>query len=249
MHKQQLVNKFFDINKLPPTEGILMFPISMSRISNTQSAEKCWEYLKIFSPDKIIKPLVGVNFIYADLLYFNSSEEAAKLKSKFTQLMLAHKHEFLKIVSKNPFYIAKAFTFTTWSQMILECKEYTTYLGLLKKFYKKDRQFQKYVEEDAKSMGRKLDENQINFILEEIFLVYMLSKGKIALQNEYIQGHQKWILWCYPGKPLKSQIYLMQKNIFKLSHPKNTYKDAFYDLEARKLYDFTRVDLENLNED
>ena len=192
--RQHLVNQFFDINKLPPEEGILVFPISMSRISNAQSAKDCWEYMKIFSPEKIIRPLVGVNFIYSDLLYFNSSEEAAKLKNKFIQLMLAHKHEFLKILNKNPFYIAKAFMFTSWSQMILDCKEYTTYLGLLKKFYKKDKQFQAYVEEDAKFMGKKLDENQVNFILEETLFVYLIAKGKVALKNDYIQGHEKWIL-------------------------------------------------------
>ena len=73
-------------------------------------------------------------------------------------------------------------------------------------------------------MGRELDENQINFILEETFLLYMLAKGKVALKNEYVQGHEKWILWCYPGKPLKAQIYIFQRKFFKITNTKNTYE-------------------------
>src|SRR3989344_9643254 len=100
MAEKNLTNKFFDVNKLPSEEGILVFPISMSRISNTQSAKKCWEYLKIFSPEKIIKPLVGLNVIYSDYLYFNSDEKASDLKNKFMSLILSHKNEMLKIISK-----------------------------------------------------------------------------------------------------------------------------------------------------
>ena len=96
-------------------------------------------------------------------------------------------------------------------------------------------------------MGKKLDENQVNFILEETLFVYLIAKGKVALKNDYIQDHEKWILLCYPGKPLKSEIYFFQKNLFKLTHPRNQYENAFYDLEEKKLYDFTRTDLESLD--
>jgi len=44
MKKEFLKNKFFDINKLPTTEGIFFLGISMSRIGNEQSAQKCFEY-------------------------------------------------------------------------------------------------------------------------------------------------------------------------------------------------------------
>ena len=98
METKNLINQFFDINKLPPEEGILVFPISMSRISNSQNAKNCWEYMKIFSPDKIIKPIVGLNFIYGDYLYFNSDEKASILKNKYLSLILSHKNNFLKII-------------------------------------------------------------------------------------------------------------------------------------------------------
>lgn len=247
MGTKNITNQFFDINKLPPVEGILVFPISMSRISNAQSAKKCWEYLKIFSPEKIIKPLVGLSLIYGDYLYFNSDEKASDLKNKFMPLILSHKNEMLKIISQNPFYIEQAFSFITWNQALLECKNYTNLLGELKKFYKKDKEFQLYMQEDLKSSGKeKLDENQLNFFLEETLLFYLIVKGKMLLRNDYIRGHEKLILWCYPGKPLKSQIYLIQTNLFKFNNKKNKFENCFYDLEEKKLYDFSRIDLNTL---
>lgn len=248
MTKDKLTNQFFDINKLPAKEGILVFPISMSRISNAQSPKECWVHLKIFSPEKIIKPLVGLNFIYGDYLYLNSDEKAKDLKHKFMPLVLSHKHEFKKIITKNPYYIEKAFSYTTWNQVLLETKDFINYLGQFKKIYNKDKRLQQYLKDDLKAAGKKkLDDNQLNFFLEESLLFYLIAKGQVTLRNEYTQGHEKWILWCYPGKPLKTQIYLFQKNFFELSNKKNVYENAFYDLEEKRLYDFSRIDLPSLN--
>ena len=76
-------------------------------------------------------------------------------------------------------------------------------------------------------------------------MFYLVSKGKVRLNNEYVQDKQKWILWCYPGKPLLSEIYLFQKNFFKLSNPENVYENSYYDLIDNKLYDYTKIDLED----
>ncbi len=245
--KKRKKNEFFDINKIPAEEGILVFPISMSRISNVQTAKKCWTYMKIFSPKKVIKPLIGLNFIYGDYLYFNSEEKANKLKNKFLPLILSHKNEFMKIVKTNPFYIQKAFHFSTWNQIILECKDFISYFGKLKKIYSKDKKFQEYLKQDFKDLGRgKLDDNQINFFLEETLLFYLVAKGKIKLSNEYVNGHEKWVLWCYPGNPLRTQIYLFQNNFFNLKNTKNKYENCCYNLEAKKLYDFDNVELETI---
>lgn len=78
-------------------------------------------------------------------------------------------------------------------------------------------------------------------------MFYLLSKGKVGLPNEYIQGREKWILWCYPGKPLKGQVYVYQQDPLNLSNAKNIYENCAYDLEAKKLIDFTRIDLDTYN--
>lgn len=243
------VNKFFDINKLPPVEGLLVFPISMSRISNAQSAENCWEYMKIFSPNKVIKPLVGLNIIYGDFLYFNSDEKASELKNKFSHLTTAHKSKMKKILSKNPYYIEPAFSFTTWNQAVLDFEGmFNGHFGELKKLYRSDETFQSYIEQDLINTGRStLDENQLSFFLEEILLFYLVTKGEVNLRNDYVRGHEKWVLWCYPGKPLKSQIYISQLNPFNLENEENEYEDCHYDLEEQKLYEFSAIDLSSLS--
>ncbi len=243
------VNKFFDINKLPADEGILVFPISMSRITTAQNAEKCWEQISHFSPKKIIKPLVGVHFIYGDYLYFNSDEKASEIKKRMLTQMITHKNEFTKIVHNNPMYIEKAFSFTTWAQNYLDCKNFTSYFGQLRKMYHSDKKFQKYLAQDAEAYKRDLNENQIRFFLDEILITHLMVKGEIPIRNEYVQNHEKWILFCYPGRPLKSHIYLHQKNPFKLENPKNKYENSFYDLEQKKLYDYTKVNIETLELD
>lgn len=240
-------DKLFDINKLPAQEWIIVFPISMSKISNIQSAKNCWEYIKIFSPDKITKPLVWLNFIYWDFLYFNSDEKASTLKNKFQPLTLSHKNEFQKIISKNPFYIQKAFSFWVWNQIILECKDFINLLSQLRKHYENNEKFKKCIEEDLVNSNRtKLDENQLNFFLEETLLFYLIIKWKVNLRNDYIENQEKWILWCYPWEPLKSQIYLIQNNIFWYTNKKNKYENCYYNLLNIKLYDLSKISL-NLN--
>ena len=232
---------FFDINKLPQKEGLLVFGISMSRIGNAQGAGKCFGYMESFIP-KIIKPSVGLVLLYADGLYLNSDEIASSLKKKFQALIHSHKYEFINLLKKHPLYIPKSISYLTWNQLLLETKEYFDYLGRLKEIYKIDKQFQHYVKEDISKNNP--TQNEINFILEEILVFYLIAKGRVKLYNAYVQDKEEWILQCYPGKPLKSETYIFQKNFFKLFNTKNIYENSFYDLEGKKLYDYNKVILD-----
>ncbi len=82
---EDLTNRFFNINELPAEPGILVFPISMSKIANAQSATRCYEFMLNFSPDKISESNVGLNIVYSDLLYLNSKESADTLKWSFQE--------------------------------------------------------------------------------------------------------------------------------------------------------------------
>lgn len=238
-----LEKELFDINKVPKEAGLLMFGISLSRISNSQSAEKCFEYMQNFIP-KIVRPEVGLNVVYGDSLYMNSLEKARDLKKKFEPLIHAHKHGFIKLLEKNPIYIQKSFNFVTWTDMILESKDFFNYLSNLKKIHSEDTDLQKLVKKDIGSDNPK--EEEVDFILEEILMFYLTAKGKIRLKNEFVQEKHKWILWCYPGKPLYSEIYLYNKNLFNLENPDNKYQNSFYNLESKKLYDYSKIKVENL---
>ncbi|MEK6793124.1 MAG: hypothetical protein AABX95_04875 [Nanoarchaeota archaeon] len=103
------------------------------------------------------------------------------------------------------------------------------------------------MEEDCVIFGREMKENQMDFFLEEGLMFYLLIKNKVKLPNEYIENNQKWILFCYPGKPVKSTVYLFQLNPFKFNWSDSPYQNSWYDLEEKKLIEFDRIDLETYN--
>jgi hypothetical protein len=160
--------------------------------------------------------------------------------------MVNHKNEFMKLVKKNPWYIEHAFAFITWSTVLIQANDFVTYLSRLKQRAKEDKEFTKAIKEDADRAGRELDDNQINFFLEEALFMYLLGKGKIKLPNEFVNGKEQWVLTCYPGPPLKTEIYIYQKGIFGLKNPGNAYENSYYDLNRKLLYDFNRIDLKTI---
>ncbi len=243
--KQIQTNEFFDINKFPASEGMLVFGISMNLISNSQNATRCFNYVKELVK-KMEYPYIGLTFLYSDNLYLYQKANAAELNKKHQKLILDHKNGFKKILDKNKWYIRDSFSFISWNQAILESKNFTNYLGQIKKLYAKDSQFQKYVKEDIKNMNRKITKLNILFILEELLIFYLVSKGEIKFSNKFLNGKEKWVLWCYPGPPLKSEIYLFKKNIFQLKNTKNVYENCYYDLKAKKLYDYNKVNLSSI---
>ena len=231
---------------MPAQECILFLAISISNIHTKQSAKKCFEYIDKNLVKKIQKPIVGANIIYADNLYLYSNDKARKLKNKHQALIENHKNSMLNILNKNKWYIQKSFSFITWNQLILDCKNFTMYFDKIKKLYKEDREFKKYVRKDIKNSGRRFTQDNVLFILEESLIFYLATKGRTRIFNEYVQGKQKWILYCYPGKPLYTEIYLYQKNPFNLLNKKNKYENCFYDLEEKKLYDYTKINIKTI---
>lgn len=239
-------NIFFDINKLPPEKGLLLFGLSMSKLSNRQNAEHCMEDIRHLATDKIRKPLVGLNFIYSDFLYLYNNKPAPELKHTFMNQVIDHRNSMQRLIEKNrnEFQIQHAFNYIVWSQLYVGMKDFNTLFTRLKKIFKTDTLFQKYLAEDCAVYGKEMEDNQINFYLEEILMMYLLSKNQIKLPNEFIENNQKWILWCYPGKPLKSEVYIHQLNPFKLEWSENRFQSCQYDLDAKQLIDFMKVDLE-----
>ncbi|MBP9760363.1 MAG: hypothetical protein KBD24_03270 [Candidatus Pacebacteria bacterium] len=246
MNKRPLDNIFFDINKLPVSEGIILFGISMSRIGNAQSAKKCFEYLKHLASKIQHTDGIGMVVLYGDYLYFNSNDPAYTLRDKFKSLMVSHKNAFLNLLKKDRKWTHKAFSFTTFGQLLLDNSDtyqyvYNTVLDL----YKNDPVFRKYVEEDGKDAGHGVGEREAIFILEEITLFYLSQKGVFRLSNRFVTDAEKtWTLQAYPGGYLKSEVYLFRKNPLGLSNPKNQYEHYFYDLDKKLLYDYDRINLD-----
>lgn len=243
---------FYDINKLPKSYGIIVFPISISRVDNGtgQDPQQCLEYVKHFSPGKVLEPKIGLNMVYGDFLYLYSTEQASTLKQKFMNLVLKHKNTFQKLLKKEHerFQIQHAFSYEVWNQLYLSYDgDFDSDFREFKKKYEQDKTFQKYVAQDAAYAKRELTDDQLNFFLEEYFMCYLISKKKVALPNEYIQGREQWVLWCYPGVPMKGQVYTYQKNFLSLDVLENPYQNHSYDLNAKKLIDNLKIDLESYN--
>lgn len=241
-------NIFRDVNEFPHKERMLVFNISMNRIANAQSAPNCFEYLSHL--DKKIKRTkgIGLTFVYADYLYLFSDESARAVRDRNINLMWQHKNQFLGILEKHLEWVPKAFSFKSFGQVLLDNSQiFGNYLEKIVDFYKKDQDFKKYVEEDCKNSNKALTENAVFFLLEELTYFYLSYKGLLSHPNDFIQGHEKWILHCYPGKPLKSEVFLFQENPYKLENPKNKYQNCCYDLIEKKLYDFERLNIDTFN--
>lgn len=217
----------------------------MNKLQNRQDAEHCLEDIKYLATDKISKTNVGLNFIYSDFLYLYSDKPAPELKHSFMNLVIDHRNSVQKLLEKNrlDFQIQHSFNYVVWNQLYVGTNDFYQRFDTLKKLYQEDVLFQKYIQEDCDVYGKEMKDNQVNYFLEEILMFYLLTKNQVMLPNDYIEGNQKWILFCYPGRPLKSTVYLYQLNPFKLDWPENPYQNAHFDLEANQLIEFDRVDL------
>lgn len=237
-------NSFFDINKFPKDWGIIVLPISMSRIANAQSPQECINALDFFL-DKISVNKVGANFIYTEGLYMNFEKEAYATKNKFAQNAVSHMGGVRKLVAKNfrKFQIDSAFHFDSWFQMYLSHNDFFSIFKKIKKFYDSDLEFQKYIAKDAKELNKELTEEQINFYLEEHAFAYLLLNRQLKLQNDFVNNHEEWVLMVYPGNPPLGQIYLYQKDPLNINNDSNPYKGQ-YNLMKKFFIDYNKVDLE-----
>lgn len=235
--------QFFDINQLPQEEGVLVFGISMSKIAHEQDAESYFSHLKHFYEKIETTAGVGAVFLYGDYLYLLTQEEDPyTLHRRYTNLMTQHKQALLKKINHSHL-VPQALSFLTWGQVIVDNPNFIDYFNKLKKKYNEDPDLQDHVKRD--SGERTITESQIDFILQESLFFYLISKGKVQLKNDFLNGREQWILSCYPGNPLRTETYLYQENVFNLANKSNQYESSFYDLKNELLYDYTMIDMNN----
>jgi len=190
------------------------------------------------------------------MLYMYDDRPAGILKRKYTLDMCKHQNACESYIwkpqihlGKTPknasYYVAQAFSFDTWSSLYFAYKgDFSSDLMKLYKIYQEDNIFQMLLEKDCNTFGKELTENQIFFFLEEHLMMYFIAKRKVELKNEYVPHHDR-VLISYPGKPPRHLVYMMQKNFFNLTDEHNIYAQNRYDLTEKKLYDFTKIDLDS----
>jgi hypothetical protein len=169
--------------------------------------------------------------------------------------MCKHQNESKKYINKPQihlwkthkdasYYVPQAFSFDTRSSLYFAYDgDFHSDLARFYKLYQEDKIFQQYLQDDCKSFNKEVTENQILFFLEEHLMMYLISKHKISLKNDHAPHHDRTLI-CYPWKPPKHQVYIMQQNFLKLSDDNNFYGQSRYDLTDKKLYDFSKIDLD-----
>ncbi|KYK25061.1 hypothetical protein AYK26_02600 [Euryarchaeota archaeon SM23-78] len=230
-----------DINKLP-TDGYVIFPLSMSRLQGDQSPEKCMEYMAVLD-DKINIPGNDVVFLYTNGLYFNTKEFAYTVRKRTTQQMLAHRNALKRLILKKGTYMPGAFHFLPFDYIILNSDCFQPFFEALYKLYKKNKDFKKYLLE---ALGeREPCQANIDFMLEEIAVGHIIREHLIDFPKTLVKK-DKFRLIVYPGPVFKPEIYIWQKRLLPQESPKKLgrYYNATYDPKKRVLYRFDEVKLD-----
>jgi hypothetical protein len=229
------------LNKLPKEPGLLLFPISMSRIYSSQNGKKTLERLLHFEK-KVSRTNVGLAIVYTDGLYQKYNQEAEDKLHKYFEMMQVHKNAYLKELRKTTL-IEKGTSFTVWNQACLHAERFTDYYHKLLALYQSDTQLQKHVHEDIRNSKKIIERKNELFVLEELLLCYLILKGKTTISNDFLLSSQQWILLCYPGPASQVFTYFFQNNFFNLDNPLNTYQHHYYDLDSKTLYDYRMITL------
>jgi hypothetical protein len=226
-----------DLNQLP-TDGYVIFPLSMSRVSNAQSAEECYRWLEFFEK-KITMLGLDAIFLYTNGLYYNNEEAALEVRKRTNGQMISHSNAVRNLVVKNRKYMPQAIHFVPWDYIILNSPEFNDYYQKLKKLDKEDSKFHELVLEVLKD--RKESEANLNFIIEEIAVTHIIRQKLIEFPKTLVKK-DNFRLIAYPGPPLKADIYQWKKKILPQNKEFPFYA-SHYDIANEIIYNFDELDL------
>lgn len=234
--------KFRDLKKLP-TDGYLIFPLSMSRLQNSQNPKECLKQIEAMD-EKVTIPGIDIIFLYTNGLYFNSEEESFSLRKKTNAQMLAHRNELKKLImtrEKIPKYIPSAFHFLPFDYIILNSDEFQRYFETLKRKFNENKIFREKVYD---ALGnRQKSESNVNFILEETAISHLIRQKQIEFPKTLVK-EDKFRLIIYPGKYLEIDYYVWKNKILPMKrniNEINPFYDSIYNPLKKELYKFREI--------
>ena len=234
--------QLFDINKIP-TDGYLVLPLSMSRLSSKkgQSPEEIFEIIKFFET-KVSEVGIDFIFLYTNGLYYNNDESALSVRKKTNVQMIEHKNKILNLMIKSKKYIPQAAHFIPWDYIILNCPQYQEYYQKLVNLKNTDTTFKKILEEGLN--GREATEANLNFIVEEIVVTHLIRQRLIEFPKTLVK-QDKFRLIIYPGTFLKADLYQWKKKILPQTDKgnENPYYASHYDFSKKVVCNFDSIDL------
>jgi hypothetical protein len=234
------MKNYFDIQRLKPN-GTLILPLSMSKLHSDQSPIEIYKFLDFFS-SKISEISIDVVFLYTNGLYFNTDENALDVRQKTNFQMIGHTRELRNMIIKNKKFIPQAFHYLPWDYVLLNATKYKELLDKLKVLKNSNEEFTKYIIADLGS--REKTEANINFLLEEITVTYLMRQNLIEFPHT-LSNSSGWRLLCYPGNYIYSDVYVYQNKLLP-SKIKAEFSNSFYNIKEKLLYNFDTINLSNI---
>jgi len=226
----------YDINQIQG-DGYLILPLSMSRLSNAQSPEKCYEIFEFFL-SKFEEYSNDAVLLYTSSIYMNSKEISFERRKKIRQQALNHSTALRSLIQKEKDFMPRAFHFLPADYFILNSRYYNDYLSKLQKLKKEDEQFRECLKEDAR--GRDLNEANTNFLLEEIVITHILRQQLVELPNT-LAKKDNWRLIVYPGEYIKSDLYQWRHDVLPEENSDNPFGGAHYNYSEKEIYLFDEM--------
>lgn len=195
----------------------------------------------------------SIDFIllYSNSLYMNANENSHILRKKTLAQMITHKRE-LEALLKRVKYPSCGFHFVSWDEVLIQENTYTDMFATLEKLYSRDNLFKNILLHEIK--GTLLDEANINFILEETILTYLIRERLVKFTIKLSEPNP-WYLIAYFGCCLMTDVYIYRKNIFKRNkrvlHNCNLSKifmKAMYNCNKNILERYDEIKIEEFND-
>ncbi|MEI6396577.1 MAG: hypothetical protein WCO48_00670 [Candidatus Taylorbacteria bacterium] len=226
----------YNINKLP-TDGYLVFPLSMSRLAHGQSPEECYEMLRYFVP-KIKEFGVDVIFLYTNGLYFNSTDSALEIRKRTNVQMLSHRNALFNLIVKGREFISQAIHFLPWDYAILDASRFDTLFHILKKATVTDQKFNAILLNDVEK--RDQNDGNIEFLLEETVVIHLIREQMVSFPKTLVKK-DTFRLIVYPGTCLEADRYQSKNGLLPRNDDcVNPYRAAHYDFSKKILIDFDK---------
>lgn len=241
--------KHYDI-KTVPTNGYLILPLSMTRLSGGLSPENLYEFFEFFEP-KVTTKSVDVIMLYTNDLYHNTEESALSVRRKVLNQMLNHKAIFESLVVKGKRFIHGAFHFIPWDYALLNAPNFNSEKARLMAHFKNDPQFVAALQQDLDIAKREPTEANMSFLIEELVVAHLLTEKEVTLPRR-MATEDGWRLLCYPGNPPVSLVYLYQKNLLgnrvDMKKPDLLFARSFYNMEEHTMIDLSKAEIDCLAE-
>lgn len=226
----------YDINKLP-TDGYLVFPLSMNRLAKGQSPEECHEMIKYFE-SKVSEVGIDLILLYTNGLYYNNTESALEVRKRTNGQMLSHRNALYKMIVKEKKFITQAMHFLPWDYTILDAPRFDEFFQILKKSSETDVEFNELLKQGL--ADREANEANINFLIEEIVVTHLIREQMISLPKTLVRK-DAFRLVVYPGAHFEADKYQVQKGLLpKNPDCANPYRAAHYDFSKKVLIDFNK---------